>query len=312
MNQQNQKTFKFSPLWCDALRRLTKRKLASVCLCIIVAYAALAVFVFVAEMIDPDTPVINWKQQLGKGMEYHPPSLTSVKTAFGTNFLGQSTIVRTIYGAKTALSVAFAASLISILIGVPLGAAAGYFGGLIDDIVIWLYSTVSNIPWIILVMAFAVVLNDDNVFGGKLAGSPSVYLAIGLTSWVGICRLIRGEIIKRKQSEYVLAAKAIGCSNARIIFKHLLPNVSHIIIIHFSLRFVTFIHMEVIISFLGLGDASKPSWGRMISAAASELTRGIWWEMTAATLAIFTLSLALNIFGDALRDCLDPKMRAEL
>jgi ABC-type dipeptide/oligopeptide/nickel transport system permease subunit len=128
---------------------------------------------------------------------------------------------------------------------------------------------------------------------------------------VGICRLIRGEIIKRKESEYVLAARAMGCSNARIIFKHMIPNVFHIIIINFSLRFVGFIHAEVILSFLGLGEMDKPSWGAMIDAARTELARNVWWEMAAATVAIFFISLALNIFGDALRDCLDPKLRTD-
>jgi peptide/nickel transport system permease protein len=134
---------------------------------------------------------------------------------------------------------------------------------------------------------------------------------MGLTSWVGICRLIRGEIIKRKESEYVLAARATGCSNRRIIFRHLLPNVFHIIIINLSLRFVGFIHAEVILSFLGLGETDKPSWGAMIDSARAELARDVWWEMTAATAAIFLLSLALNLFGDALRDCLDPKLRVD-
>ena len=123
--------------------------------------------------------------------------------------------------------------------------------------------------------------------------------------------MIRAEIIKRKESEYVLAARACGFSRKRIIFRHLLPNVFHIIIIHFSLRFVSFIHAEVILSFLGLGETERPSWGAMINDARIELSRGVWWQMAAATLAIFFLSLALNIFGDALRDSLDPKLRTD-
>ncbi|MHC5157068.1 MAG: ABC transporter permease [Planctomycetota bacterium] len=160
-------------------------------------------------------------------------------------------------------------------------------------------------------MAFAVVLRDRIILGWEIKGITAVYLAIGLTSWVGICRLIRGEVLKRKESEYVLAARALGCSKGRIIFKHLLPNVFHVIIINFSLRFVSFIHAEVILSFLGLGETDKPSWGGMIDAARTELARNVWWEMAAATIAIFFISLALNIFGDALRDCLDPKLRTD-
>jgi ABC-type dipeptide/oligopeptide/nickel transport system permease subunit len=161
-------------------------------------------------------------------------------------------------------------------------------------------------------MAFAVVLRTHSFSASSFGAAPRSTWRMGLTSWVGMCRLIRGEIIKRKESEYVLSARALGCSNGRIIFKHLLPNVFHIIIIDFSLRFVGFIHAEVILSFLGLGETDRPSWGAMIDAARTELARNVWWEMAAATLAIFfILSLALNIFGDALRDSLDPKLRTD-
>jgi peptide/nickel transport system permease protein len=160
-------------------------------------------------------------------------------------------------------------------------------------------------------LAFALVLRDKTIFGYKLTGITAVYLAIGLTSWVGICRLIRGEVIKHKNREYVLAAISYGCSRWRIIFKHLLRNVSHLVIIDFSLRFVAFIHAEVILSFLGLGEMERPSWGAMINDARIELSRGVWWQMAAATAAIFFISLALNIFGDALRDSLDPKLRVQ-
>jgi ABC-type dipeptide/oligopeptide/nickel transport system permease subunit len=158
-------------------------------------------------------------------------------------------------------------------------------------------------------MAFALVLRDKTIFGLKLTGITTVYIALGITSWVGICRLIRGEIIKRKEAEYVLAAKSCGSGHMAIIFRHLLPNVFHIIIINFSLRFVSFIHAEVILSFLGLGEPTKPSWGAMINDARVELAQGVWWQMAAATFAIFFISLTLNIFGDALRDSLDPKLK---
>jgi peptide/nickel transport system permease protein len=207
--------------------------------------------------------------------------------------------------------VALFASLISLAIGIPMGALAGYYRGWVDEIIVWFYTTLDTIPYILLLMAFAVVLRTSTVFGVEVRGTTAVYLSIGLTSWVGLCRLIRGEIIKRKESEYVLAARAMGCSDMRILFVHLLPNVFHVILINFSLRFVSFIHAEVILSFLGLGEADKPSWGAMIDAARAELARDVWWEMAAATVAIFIISLALNIFSDALRDCLDPKLRVD-
>ena len=308
-------------LWADGIRRLRKRTFAMICLGVVLVYFVLAGMIFLNDVFDWNLKVFQWNQIVGPSYqgpldsyEWTPEGQTEVRTGkalFGTDFMGQSTLRKTVYGAKTSITVALCASFISLLIGVPLGAIAGYFRGWVDDVIVWFYTTLGTIPYILLVMAFAVVLRDRNIFGWEIRGITAVYLAIGLTSWVGICRLIRGEIIKRKESEYVLAARALGCSNSRIIFRHLLPNVFHVIIINFSLRFVSFIHAEVILSFLGLGETDKPSWGGMIDAARTELARNVWWEMAAATVAIFFISLALNIFGDALRDCLDPKLRTD-
>ncbi|MCI0499729.1 MAG: ABC transporter permease [Planctomycetales bacterium] len=308
-------------LWADGIRRLRKRKLAMVCFAVVMMYFMLAGLIYLNEVLDWKITLFDWRQAVGPsyqkpwvGYEWTPEGQTAPQrdwVFFGTDFLGQSTWRKMIYASKTSITVALFASIISILIGVPMGAVAGYFRGWVDDTIVWLYTTVGTIPGIVLIMAFAVVLRAQTFFGAELKGITAVYVAMGLTSWVGICRLIRGEIIKRKESEYVLAARALGCSNRRIIFKHLLPNVFHVIIIDFSLRFVHFIHAEVILSFLGLGEADKPSWGAMIDAARTELARNVWWEMAAATVAIFVVSLALNIFGDALRDCLDPKLRTD-
>jgi peptide/nickel transport system permease protein len=144
------------------------------------------------------------------------------------------------------------------------------------------------------------------VFG---KGLWSMNLALGLTGWVGICRLIRGEFMKHKEREYVQAARSLGASNSRRIFIHILPNVSHLIIINFSFLFVGGIKTEVILSYLGLGVQGVPSWGTMIDEAKLELARGVWWQLGAATVAMLFVVLALNIVGDALRDALDPKLK---
>jgi len=269
-------------------------------------YFLLAGFIYLAEFFDWRIGPTLWAEQAGQS--YAPPSSENI---LGTDIFGQSVLRKTLYGTKISITVALCASLISIAIGVPLGAVAGYFRGFVDEIIVWIYSTLSSVPYILLILAFAVVLRDRTLFGYKLTGITAVYLAIGLTSWVGICRLIRGEVIKHKDREYILAAISYGCSRRRIIFRHLLPNVFHLVIIDFSLRFVAFIHAEVILSFLGLGETERPSWGAMINDARIELSRGVWWQMAAATAAIFFLSLALNIFGDALRDSLDPKLRIQ-
>jgi ABC-type dipeptide/oligopeptide/nickel transport system permease subunit len=292
--------------WQDGLRRLLARPIADVCLAVILLYFSLVAFIYLAELFNWQVGPVIWNRPTGPS--YQPPCAQNI---FGTDIFGLSVFRKMLYGAKISITVAFSASLISIVIGLPLGAVAGYFRGVIDEIIIWIYSTLSSIPYILLILAFALVLRDKSIAGVRLTGITAVYLAIGLTSWVDLCRLIRGEVIKHKEREYVLAAQSYGCSNSRIIFKHLVPNVFHIVIIIFSLQFVSFIHAEIILSFLGLGDTSGASWGAMINDARIELARGVWWQMVAATVAVFFISLALNIFGDALRDSLDPKLRVQ-
>ena len=247
--------------WKDGIRRLARRRIAMVCLFIIFAYFAIAAFVYLAEAFNWQLSIVDWSSQVGA--EYQPPSRENI---FGTDFLGRSVLRKTIYGTKISMTVAFWASVISILIGVPLGAIAGYFRGWVDELIVWLYTTLSSIPYILLILAFALVLKDKSINLSRLhlgtlqlSGITSVYLAMGLTSWVGICRLIRGEIIKHKESEYVLAARSYGCKNTRIIFRHLLPNVFHLIIINFSLRFVSFIQAEVILSFSVWAQKTSPA-----------------------------------------------------
>jgi peptide/nickel transport system permease protein len=165
---------------------------------------------------------------------------------------------------------------------------------------VWLYSTFASIPGLLFILAIAMVV-------GK--GLLGVYLGIGLTTWVGLCRLIRGEVIKHKSRPYVMAARALGLGNFRIMFRHILPNVFHIVIVSFTLRFPAAISTEVFMSFLGIGVQGEPSWGVMISNARLRLWHGVWWEMTFVTLAIFGIVLAFNLLGDALRDALDPRLK---
>ena len=305
-NIKTEKRPKGRSLWRDGLRRLRRRKFAMVCFVVVLIYFSLAAFIYLTELFDWRIGPTLWAEQVGQS--YAPPSS---ETILGTDIFGQSVLRKTLYGTKISITVALFASFISIAIGVPLGAIAGYCRGFVDEIIVWIYSTLSSIPYLLLIMAFAVVLRDKTLFGYRLTGITSVYLALGLTGWVGICRLIRGEVIKHKEREYVLAAKSYGCTGRRVIFRHLLPNVFHLVIIDFSLRFVAFIHAEVILSFLGLGESTRPSWGAMINDARIELSRGVWWQMAAATVAIFFISLSLNVFGDALRDSLDPKLRIQ-
>jgi peptide/nickel transport system permease protein len=193
-------------------------------------------------------------------------------------------------------------SLIAIPLGVFLGLLGGYFGGKVDSMVVWLCATVASMPGLLFILAISLVV------GRGLLG---IYLGIGLTTWVGVCRTIRAEVIKHRDRAYVQAAKVLGYSHLRIMFRHILPNVAHIILIQFSIRFPAAVSTEVFISFLGIGVQGEPSWGIMINNARLRLWQGIWWEMAFTTLAIFILVLVFNHLADYLRDRLDPALRSK-
>ena len=176
----------------------------------------------------------------------------------------------------------------------------GYFGGKVDSVVVWLCATVASMPGLLFILAISLVVGQ---------GLLGLYLGIGFTTWVGVCRTIRAEVMKHRDRAYVQVAKVLGYSHARIMFRHILPNVAHIILIQFSIRFPGAVATEVFISFLGIGVQGEPSWGIMINNARLRLWQGVWWEMTFVTLAIFTLVLVFNHLADYLRDRLDPALR---
>lgn len=279
-------------LWSDAWRRLKRERFAMFCLGIVIFYAILALGVKFGLI------AASWGQTVGK--EYMPPSTENWRLWFGTDIFGRSVLLKTIYGAYVSMTVGLLSALISVPVGVALGAAAGYFGGWVDDIITWFYTTISNIPNILLLLALPLIL-------GK--GLFAIVIALGVTSWVGTCRLIRGEFLKHKEREYVQAARSLGAGNSRRIFIHILPNVFHLVIINSSFLFVGAIKIEVILSYLGLGVQGIPSWGTMIDEAKLELARGVWWQLGSASLAMLVVVLALNVLGDALRDALDPKLK---
>ena len=278
-------------LWQHALKTLIKDKLAVTSLIIVVFYSLLAVLSATGLIAS------GWSEEVGPS--YAPPSADYL---FGLDIFGRSVLAKTIKGTEIAMSVGLVTGMISMVIGVFLGAIAGYYGGKVDEFIVWFYTTFTSIPTFMLLVSITFIL-------GK--GILAVYLALGLTTWVSLCRLIRGEFIRHKDRDYVQAASAIGGGDFRKIFKHILPNVFHIVIINFSLQFQVAIKSEVILSYLGLGVQGKPSWGIMINDAKLELARGNWWQLAAATAAMMLVVLAFNILGDALRDALDPKLKGK-
>ena len=215
---------------------------------------------------------------------------------------GRDVLKKAFKGTETSLTVGLIAATLAVFIGTLLGAYAGYYGGRMDDFLNWLYSVFTSIPYLLLVLAIAAVLNQK--------GTVTVILILGLTGWTGIFRLVRAEYLKHRTREYVLAADAIGTSNARRMFTHIFPNVSHVVLVQLSLHVVLFIKSEVILSFLGFGvGVDTVSWGSMLNEAQSELILGKWWQLASATAAMAVLVTAFSLFTDALRDALDPRLK---
>lgn len=278
-------------LWWDAYRRLKRNKVAMISFAVIVVYVLLALGAKLG-LIFTNVSISDTAHQYGPASWEH---------IFGTDVLGRDILARAVHGSATALSVGLVSSGISLLIGVALGAMAGYYGGWVDGLIVWLYTTIDSIPYILLIPAITFVLGR---------GLINVYIALGVTSWVTLCRLIRGEFMKHKDRDYVAAAKVIGASDNRRIFRHILPNVTHLAFVQFGLGFVAAIKIEVILSYLGLGvDPSTPSWGIMLDDSKLELSRPFWGNLIAATIFMFGLILSFNLFNDALRESLDPKLK---
>jgi peptide/nickel transport system permease protein len=221
---------------------------------------------------------------------------------FGADKWGRDVIAKTIKGSETSIFVGIAAAIVATLIGTVLGALAGYYGGWVDDALNWFYSVFSSIPYLLLILAVAAVLQHK--------GTMTIVFILGLTGWTGVFRLIRAEYLKHKGREYVQAADAIGASNSRRMFKHIFPNVSHVVLVQLSILVVAFIKSEVILSYLGFGvPVDVVSWGSMLNEAQNELLLGKWWQLVAAGGTMAVLVTAFSLFTDALRDALDPKLK---
>lgn len=221
---------------------------------------------------------------------------------FGGDKWGRDVLKKVIKGSQTSIFVGIAAAIVAVFLGSVFGAVAGYYGKWLDDLFNWFYSVFTAIPYLLLILAVAAVLQQK--------GTLTIILILGLTGWTGVFRLIRGEYLKHKGREYVQAADAIGASNARRMFVHILPNVSHVVLVQLSILTVAFIKSEVILSFLGFGvPVDVVSWGSMLNEAQNELILGKWWQLAAAGTFMALLVTAFSLFTDALRDALDPKLK---
>jgi len=288
------KSIKGNSLWAEATRRLLRDPVALASVVVILLYGVISILVAMGLFVG------DWKSEIGTS-RLEPDFSKGWQYWLGLDLFGRSISAKALAGVQTAIQVGVGSSVISVGIGVFLGAIAGYFGGWIDDLISWFYTVLSNIPEIFLLVAIAFAL-------GK--GINTMIFALGVTSWVGMARIVRAEFFRHKNRDYVAAAAALGAGNARRIWLHIFPNVLHLVIVGFSLRFVTAIKSEVILTYLGLGaETGTASWGIMIDDAKGELMQGLWGSLTGATVGMFFIVLAVSLFADALRDAFDPKLK---
>ncbi|WP_133127168.1 ABC transporter permease [Legionella nagasakiensis] len=237
----------------------------------------------------------------------------------GTGKIGQDIFFYAVKSIRTGLVIGVLTTLFMMPLALMLGIAAGYFGGVIDDIIQYVYTTLSSIPGVLLITASILsmqtyIANHPEQFTTLAQSADARLLALcfilGVTSWTSLCRLLRAETLKLREIDFVLAAQALGSRSHKIIFKHLLPNVMHIVLITLVLDFSFLVLAEAVLSYVGVGVSPLTiSWGNMINAARLELAREpiVWWPMLAAFLFMFVLVLASNLLADAVRDAFDPR-----
>jgi len=248
--------------------------------------------------------------------------LSNYYHVFGTDKVGNDVLYQTLKSVRTGLVIGTLTTLIMLPLALAMGIAAGFFRGWIDDIIQYIYTTLNSIPGVLLIAAAVLMLQvymsnhpESFVTIAERADMRLLFLCIilGVTSWTGLCRILRGETLKLREAEYVLAARALGVSSFSILHRHIMPNLMHIVIIAIVLDFSGLVLAEAVLSYVGVGvDPSMISWGNMINSARLEMARDpiVWWSLTAAFFSMFVLVLAANLFADVVRDAFDPRSQA--
>jgi len=268
-------------------RKLRRSKLAIVGTVIVLSVLLVALF---APLIAPYDPEL-W------GNPFRPPSLWH---PFGTDAVGRDMLSLVIYGCSISLYVGIGAVLIELLIGVTVGAIAGYFGGKIDEVLMRITDVVLSLPTIMLLILAVSMF--------AVRGVHVIMLLMGMLGWPFMARMVRGEFLTLKQSTFVEAARSMGASNWRIILRHIFPNVVSLIIVLVTVDIPEYIFYEATLSFLGFSDISSPSWGILLQRGYIYFPN-YWWMITFPGLAVFFASMGFNLFGDSLRDALDVTTR---
>jgi peptide/nickel transport system permease protein len=278
--------------WKIAYRKFVRNRLAVAGVFVLLIIIALSVAAPLLTPLDPK--VSDLLNTNGKPDETH---------VLGTDSSGRDTFARLLYGARVSITIGFFAMLSTITIGTILGSISGYYGGRVDDFIMRLCDLMLNFPFLLFVLTAVAIIQKVNIF--------IFVVIIALTSWAGITRIIRGTFLSLREQEFILSAQSIGCSDARIIFRHLLPNAMGPIIVNATLFMAGMIIAESALSFLGFGiPQPTPTWGNMLSDALSlRVLKYQPWYWIPPGLAILITCLAINFIGDGLRDAMDPRGR---
>ena len=239
---------------------------------------------------------------------------------FGTDKVGQDVFYQAIKSIRTGILIGTLTTIVMLPVAISLGAMAGYFRGWVDDIIQYLYTTLNSIPGVLLIAASILLVqiymsNNEANFNTLIERADVrllfLCLILGITSWTGLCRLLRAETFKLREMEYIQAATAFGVTKFRILTRHIMPNFMHIVLITVALDFSGLVLAEAVLSYINIGvDPATNSWGNMINQARLEMAREpvVWWSLTAAFVFMFTLVLFANLFADVVRDALDPRV----
>ncbi|HYP40744.1 MAG TPA: ABC transporter permease [Chloroflexia bacterium] len=282
-------------LWVDAWRRLRRNKLAVGGVVVLVLMSMIAIFADVIAPYEYDQTVRDPATRLT--IRNQPPSADHL---FGTDDLSRDEFSRVVYGTRISLSVGLVSQLIILAVGIPIGLMAGYFGRAIDMVLMRITDIMYAFPTILFAVVILAAIGQNLI---------NIYLAIGLTFWPGMARLVRSQVLSIREKEYVEAARAIGVSSWRIMFVQILPNALGPIIVAATFGIPFAILVEAFLSFIGIGvPAPIPSWGAMIARGKDQI-RSEYWLVLFPSAALALTLFAFNFFGDGLRDALDPRSR---
>jgi len=297
--QINKKRQRGVSQWNIAWRRFKKNKAALAGLIFIGAIVFLALFSPIIARYPP-----NYLASLNEESRIRVPP--STKYLFGTDYVGHDVFSQVVYGASSALYVGFGAAAIAMSLAIVVGLVSGYYGGLIDNLLMRITEIFLVIPFLLILLVFLKVVTTLAPSG--VGGLTIVTVVIGLFSWAANARIIRGEVLRVKNYEYIEAAKSLGASQRRIILRHILPNVLHIVIVLVTLQIATAILVEAAVSFLGFGDPNSITWGQQLQGASAAVKEA-WWEGVFPGFFITLLVLGFSLLGNGLRDALDPRLR---